>query len=404
MERPARSLGFAVLAALLLLAGCGTRGPAPVVVPVPKPGMPGQPGVPGAGMSLQPVDFGALPGWGADRLAEALPALARSCQRILSLPADRAIGESGIGGVAGDWSGPCGALGRADPGQPRVVQAYFETWFEPHRVLDDGRADGLFTGYYEAELRAAKRPNARYRYPIHGRPRDLVFNDGGREVGRMFDGRLIPYYTRREIESGVAKGQAPELLWADDPIDLFIMQIQGSGRATLEDGSVVRLGYAAHNGHTFVGIGRIMQDRNLVSPSEMSMQSIRAWLRANPSQARGLMWENPRYIFFRFIPGNLDGPIGAQGVSLVAGRSMAVDPRYIPLGAPLWLDTVEPSGRALRRLVIAQDTGGAIKGPIRGDYFWGTGEAALEHAGRMRSRGGYYLLLPRQRTNRIASN
>jgi membrane-bound lytic murein transglycosylase A len=167
---------------------------------------------------------------------------------------------------------------------------------------------------------------------------------------------------------------------------------------------VVRLGYAAHNGHTFVGIGRIMQERNLISPSEMSMQSIRGGLRANTGQARDLMVGDPRYIFFRFIPGNADGPIGAQGVPLVAGRSMAVDPRYIPLGTPLWLDTVEPSGRALRRLVIAQDTGSAIKGPIRGDFFWGTGETALEQAGRMKSRGGYYVLLPRQRSNRIASN
>jgi membrane-bound lytic murein transglycosylase A len=399
-----RGLGISLAVALALLVG-GCESPrfgTPVLpgISAPPPAA-GQPSAPDR-LVLEPVGFSALPDWGTDRLAEVVPALTRSCQRVLSLPTDRAVGESGIGGVAGDWSGPCGALGRADPKAPGALQAYFESWFEPYRVTAGGRADGLFTGYYEAELKAAKRPGARFRYPIHGKPKDLVFNDAGREVGRWFDGRLIPYYTRREIEAGVAKGQAPELLWAEDPVDLFIMQIQGSGRATLDDGTVVRLGYAAHNGHTFVGIGRILQDRGVIGPSDMSMQAIRTWLRANPQQARNLMWENPRYIFFRIVQG--EGPIGAQGVPLTAGRSLAVDPRYVPLGVPLWLDTVEPSGRPLRRMMVAQDTGGAIKGPIRGDFYWGTGEPALEQAGRMRSRGSYYVLLPRQRSNRVASN
>ncbi|MHA1569976.1 MAG: murein transglycosylase A, partial [Alphaproteobacteria bacterium] len=214
--------------------------------------------------------------------------------------------------------------------------------------------------------------------------------------------RLEPYPARARIVSGALDGALPVLLWLDDPADAFVLHIQGSGRVRLAGGGTVRVGYDGNNGHPFVSIGRKMLDRGLIEPEDASMQAIRRWLRANPAKARALLDEYPRYIFFREIEG--EGPIGAQGVALTPGRSLAVDPQFVPLGAPLWLDTSQPgsSDQPLRRLVVAQDTGGAILGAVRGDLFWGTGEAALEEAGRMKQPGQYYQLLPRAVADRVA--
>jgi membrane-bound lytic murein transglycosylase A len=219
--------------------------------------------------------------------------------------------------------------------------------------------------------------------------------EGEKLVGRVEGGELVPYYTRAEIEDGALDKDKLAFLWAKDPADVFFLHVQGSGLVTLPDGEVTRVGFEAHNGHDFVGIGRLLLDRKLIEPGHASAQGIRAWMRENPEKARQIMRENPRYIFFRPIDG--EGPIGAQGVALTPGRSLAVDTRYIPLGAPIWLDTTWPGQRdePLRRLMVAQDVGGAIKGVVRGDFFWGPGEAALEYAGRMKQDGRYWLLLPR---------
>jgi membrane-bound lytic murein transglycosylase A len=205
---------------------------------------------------------------------------------------------------------------------------------------------------------------------------------------------------RAAIAGGALDGRGLELLWVDDPVDAFILHIQGSGRVTLPDGAVVRLGYAGNNGHAYVAIGRLMRARGLLPADEINMPAIARWLRANPVAGAALMAENPRYIFFRERVGA--GPIGAQGVALTPGRSLAVDDALIPLGAPLWLDTTgpPPGGGPLRRLVIAQDTGSAIKGAVRGDLFWGAGADAFEAAGRMNQRGRYYILLPQAVANR----
>ena len=225
---------------------------------------------------------------------------------------------------------------------------------------------------------------------------------GKRIVGRVKGRRLEPYPARASIVSGKLDGALPVLLWLDDLADAFVLHIQGSGRVRLAGGGTVRVGYDGNNGHPFVSIGRKMLDRGLIEPKDASMQAIRRWLRANPKKARALLDEYPRYIFFREIEG--EGPIGAQGVALTPGRSLAVDPQFVPLGAPLWLDTSQPgsSEKPLRRLVVAQDVGSAILGVVRGDLFWGTGEAALEEAGRMKQPGQYYLLLPREVAKRVA--
>lgn len=383
---------LASLAGLALLTACSTA-------PAPPPPIQQAPALQGTqSLDLQPVSFTDLPGWGNDDLAPALAALKRSCGRILKQPIDRAVGGNGLAGLVGDWQAPCGALNRVDPSDPLAALNFIELWFQPFLASRNGRADGLFTGYYEAELRGSRRKGGRFIHPLYGKPRDLVGSGG--KVGRMVDGRLMPYPERREIEAGALKNLAPEILWIDDPIDIFFLQIQGSGLVKLEDGSIVRVGFAGHNGHSFVGIGKLMMDRKIVPRDQMSMQSIRSWLRANPAQGKALMLENPRYIFFRLIEG--DGPIGALGVPLTAQRSLAVDPSFVPLGIPVWLDSVDPDNVPLRRLMVAQDTGGAIKGAVRGDFFWGSGEDALAKAGRMKSAGRYYLLLPRYRTNRLA--
>ena len=218
----------------------------------------------------------------------------------------------------------------------------------------------------------------------------------------MADGRILPYHRRADIQKGALRDAAPVLVWVDDAIDAFLLHVQGSGRIVLEDGAVMRVGYAGNNGHGYVSIGRVLIDQGELPSGRAGWRQIRDWITRNPSKAETLLARNPRYIFFREISG--DGPIGAQGVALTPRRSLAVDRKFIPLGLPIWLDTVWPGQdeRPLRRLMVAQDTGSAIKGPIRGDFFWGYGKDALAEAGRMKSPGQYYIFLPKSATAPIS--
>lgn len=355
-------------------------------------------------LRLEPAGFGDLPGWTTDQQQQALPALARSCAALARRADDAPVGAGGIGGKVADWRGACAAIDPAPTGAA-AARKLIEDRFRPWRVTDGaGYADGLFTGYYEAELHGARQPSARYRVPILMRPPDLVTVDlgrfaadlkGRRIAGRVQKGALQPYPSRAAIESGALAGRKLEIAWVDDAADAFFLHIQGSGRVVLDDGSVLQVGYAAANGHPYTPIGRELIARGVATPDQMSMQTIRAWLEAHPDEARALMDKNASYVFFRVLKG--DGPIGAQGVALTPGRSLAVDPRLMPLGAPVWLDTTDPLAPAmkLRRLMVAQDTGGAIRGAVRGDVFWGYGAEATERAGKMRQTGRYYLLLPR---------
>lgn len=389
------------VAALLIAAACAPEEP-----PAPAE----------TRLLLEPAAFSDLPGWENDRMAEALPALLRSCGRLLRQPADRPVGPDGIAGTVADWQAPCEAAAALPAGDHAAARGFFAGMFAPFAVLkadQEGETDqGLFTGYYEPELAGSRRPDATFATPLYRRPADLVTVDlgefradwtGESIVGRVTDGRLRPYPDRAAIDAGALDGQAAELIWVADPVDAFFLQIQGSGRVRLAEGGQVRVGFAASNGHPFRGIARDLIDMGVLPKEDASMQAVRDWLRANPDQAAALMQKNPRYIFFREITGpdaEADGPLGAQSVPLTPMRSLAIDPRFLPLGAPLWLDTTWPAGtpengQPLQRLMIAQDTGGAIKGPIRGDVFWGTGEAALERAGGMKQAGRYFLLLPK---------
>ncbi len=387
-----RSLGALALATLAALAACETRPPEPR-------------------LTLVPAEFGDLAGWGDDRQAEGLAAFKRSCARIAVLPEDRMIGPAGQEAPTTAWRAVCDeALDVAD--DDAAARAFFERAFTPFAAGDNGEAEGLFTGYYEPELHGSRRPGGRYTVPLHGRPADLVTVDlglfkaewrGQRITGRLDGGSLRPYPTRAEIAAGALGNAQSEIVWVDNPVDAFFLQVQGSGRILLEDGSVLRVGYAAQNGHPYVAIGRELVARGAMAREQVSMQSIRAWLADNPAEAATLMNLNPSYVFFRELDG--DGPIGSQGVALTPGRSLAVDRAFLAMGLPVWLDAEDPLDPAarVRRLMVAQDTGGAIRGPVRGDVFWGHGDEAAERAGRMRSRGRYWILMPRATAGRVAA-
>ena len=371
----------------------------PVQIASVAPGKP--PEKPAERLTLAPVAYSGLPGWGADDVGQALPALARSCARLDGQKPERPIDpDLKRAGTVAEWRAICAAL----PAKPdaAAARAFVEKWFAPYRAANNGDATGLFTGYYEPELRGARQAGGKFTVPLYAAPPDLVQIDlgqfaadlKGRTIaGRVENGRLRAYPDRAAIDNGLLGGKGLEILFVDDAVDAFFLHVQGSGRVTLPDGGAVRVGFAGHNGLGFVAIGRLLIDAGKIPRERMSMQAVRDWLRANPAEARELMQRNPRYVFFREIMG--DGPLGADGVALTPGRSLAVDRRFVPLGIPLWLDTATPDGKPLRRLMLAQDTGGAIQGPVRGDIFFGAGEAALEQAGRMRSPGSYYLLLPR---------
>ncbi len=316
------------------------------------------------------------------------------------------LSGANIAGQAHHWQAVCrvaAQLGRkVTPGSAR---RFFENWFLAYQVTDRGNPDGLFTGYFEPLLHGSLKRTPRYSVPLYKKPNDLVtvqlgeFNKklkGQQIYGRLRANSLVPYAKRAEIESGALHGKGLELVWVDDPVDAFFLQIQGSGLVRLPSGKILRVGYAGKNGHPYFAIGRELVARGALKMEHVSLQTIRAWLVANPAEAQAVMNKNLSYVFFRTIEGG--GPIGAQGVPLTAGHSLAVDRRYIPLGAPLWLDTTDPlsPGSALRRLVIAQDTGGAIKGVVRGDLFWGSGDRARNGAGKMKQPGRIFILLPRR--------
>ena len=354
-------------------------------------------------LALSPVGFGDLAGWTDDDHAAALTALERSCARFAKLPDDRAVGPDGLAGTIADWRDLCAAAGAQG-----AARAFFEDWFVPFKATDRGRDEGLFTGYYEPLLHGALAESARYATPLYGRPDDLVtvelgaFDDelkGKRIAGRVVDGKLRLYESRAEIVAGALDSRAQPIAWVDDPVDAFFLHVQGSGRVALDDGGMLRVGYAAANGRDYISIGRVLIDRGELTREEVSLQTIRAWLAAHAGAAQELLDRNPSFVFFRTLEG--DGPIGAQGVALTAERSLAVDRKFLPLGAPVWLDITVPDAdpakpdQPLRRLLIAQDTGGGIKGALRGDIFWGFGADAEAIAGRMKHRGRLYLLLPR---------
>ncbi len=365
--------------------------PAPPAPAEPPAATPATPVRPLALPRIRTVTFRELPNWQQDDLSQAWPALLNSC-RVLR---NQAL-----------WDAVCKAAAQAGTPDANTARAFFERHFTPHQVLqNDGSAEGLVTGYYEPLLRGSRTPTEKYRYPLYGPPDDLLVVDLSalypelknlRLRGRLDGRRVVPYFDRTEIEMGLAPVKGRELLWVDDPVELFFLQIQGSGRVRLETGETVRIGYADQNGHPYRSIGKWLVDNGELTLDRASMQGIKEWGRRNPQRLTELLNVNPSYVFFRELPDSLSGPLGALGVPLTAERSIAVDPAAIPLGAPVWLATTRPNSPVpLERLMLAQDTGGAIRGPVRADFFWGFGDEAGQIAGAMKQRGRMWVLLPR---------
>jgi len=423
--RAHRIVRRAFVAASLIAAGCATPpvpdSPAPAPRPLPVPAVaapigapvpmlppnllppPPPPSSPQPAPSAPVARYEAgswidLPDW-FDAQNDAWPAWLRSCAVFRLQPLQAA------------WQRVCAAAAGIGSSDAAAQRRYFENNFTPYRLANpDGSTTGLVTGYYEPLLTGSRKRTQRFRYPLYAPPSDLIavdlgdvtpeFRDRrvrGRVIATAQGSKVVPYYTRAEIMNGIAPVRGLEIAWVDDPVELFFLQVQGSGRLRLPDGSTMRVGYADHNGHPYRSIGRWLIDTGELQSDQASMQGIKAWVRRNPGRADELLNQNPAFVFFREIAAANadDGPAGSLGVPLIAGRSIAVDPKAIPLGAPVFLSTTWPlSSRPLSRLVVAQDTGSAIRGAVRADFFWGFGGDAAEQAGRMKQPGRMWLLWP----------
>jgi membrane-bound lytic murein transglycosylase A len=392
-----RSL-LAFVAAALVLAGCSTEPvpparpvpPVPVIVMPPPVGPIGVPPTP-ATPPLTPTTFSALPGWQQDDVRQAWPAFASSCAVLIRKD---------------DWKAACAAARAVDSRDAAAVRTFFETWFIPNQLrAEDGADTGLITGYYEPMLYGARKRGGAYQTPLYQVPDDLVTVDlasvypalkGMRLRGRLVGKKVVPYGTRAEIARADVAGK--ELVWVNDPVEAFFLEVQGSGRVQLDTGETVRIAYADQNGHPYKAIGKWLIEQGELTPATVSAQSIKAWIVAHPQRRDELFNVNPSYIFFKEerLPDASVGPKGALGVALTPARSVAVDPAFIPLGAPVFLATTEAgSTTPMQRLMMAQDTGGAIKGAVRADFFYGFGNDAAHKAGLMKQRGAVWVLLPK---------
>ncbi len=397
---------------LLILAGCQTlpppvqsptlRLPTPIIpapqtssesneptAPVPTAPVTVLPSTTPLAETLIPVNWSDLPGWSQDNHAAVLPGLLASCPFLKKQT---------------PWRLPCEAA--RQPSSPEEAKSYFENYFTAYRVMNpQGSGEGLITGYYEPLLKGSRKSSATYRYPIYTTPKDLrtieptTQNQTGNPnftKGRWQDSQFIPYYDRAQIDSGKFPLNNQVIAWVDDPIELFFLHVQGSGRVALDNGEIIRVGFANHNGLTYRSIGKILVDRGDLSLDQASMQGIKAWAQANPKKLTPLLNQNPRYVFFREVKNADTSPAGALGIALTPQRSLAIDTRFIPLGAPVYIDTTWPlSNKSLQQLMLAQDTGGAILGAVRADFFWGSGPLAELESGRMKQALKMWLLLPK---------
>ena len=341
---------------------------------------------------LEPASWDALTSWEADDPTDALAAFLQGCALLSSRP---------------EWSAVC-AAGATVPAKTRPdnIRRYFRDHFNPFSVVNaDESQIGLVTGYYAPLLRGSRIRTETFKYPIYAQPQDLVSVELSdvypdlkfkRLRGRIVGNKLLPYFERAEIESASEPLKGLELAWVDDSVELFFLAIQGSGQIVLSDGTHMRVGYAEQNGHPFRSLAGALIRRGQIKAERASMQGIKEWARRNPAKIQQFMNFNPSYVFFKELPGDASGPIGTLGVPLTSERSIAVDQRVVPLGVPVYLATTFPNSKqALNRLMVAQDTGGAINGAVRADFYWGFGDDAGALAGRMKQSGRMWVLLPK---------
>lgn len=368
---------------LVFLAAC-TVVPKPVVLiqPVVPPIVP-----PAAPFAVSKWEM--LPDWLTTDLHPSWAAFLQSCRALKHKP---------------DWREVCARADALAQPDNEALRSFFEDAFTPYQVFNpDGSASGLITGYYEPRLSGSRVKTARFKYPLYAAPDDLLTIDLSevypqlkslRLRGRLEGRHVVPYYSRAEIDGG--RGEQRVLFWVDNAVELFFLQIQGSGRIELADGRLIKVGYADQNGRPYVSIGKKLIEMGELTADQASMQGIKHWAAQNPAKLAGLLEQNPSYVFFRELPENLSAPLGALGVPLTDAYSIAIDPRTIPLGLPVFLSTTYPNtAEPLNRLMLAQDTGGAIRGAVRADFFWGFGDQAGAQAGRMKQAGQMWVLFPK---------
>ena len=383
------SLTAYLLAITLALAACSTapvRKPALASEPLPVPAKPAA--------TLKPVSFADLPGWQEDDFRQAWPALLVSCGVLVKKPL---------------WQEPCKIANSINPADALALRSYFETYYVPHQVSNaDSTVTGMITGYYEPLLRGARSRGGPYQTALYRVPEDLLTIDlaglypelkNMRLRGRLVGNKVVPYFSRADMAQQDSLA-GKELFWVDNAIDAFFLQVQGSGRVYLEESKeTVRVAYAEQNGHPYKSIGRYLVDRGELKLEQASAQGIMTWAAANPGRQQELLNANPSFVFFKEekIVDPSKGPKGALGLPLTPQRSIAIDPQFIPLGVPVFLVTSQPATDApLRRLMLAQDTGGAIRNAVRADYFWGFRAEAGQQAGKMKQSGMLWVLLPKE--------
>lgn len=366
-----------------------------------KPHPPTEKAIPS--VKLEAVNYESLPGWRNENLEAALQAFQISCQWILKRDPNASAGNERIPLKAGDWFAVCKDALNLKGASNVQIRHFFETAFVPMKW--DSEEPGLFTGYYSPLYDGSLHKNGVYTVPIYGLPADLVtiqlqrFDPtlpSRKLTGRVEEHRMIPYYTRREINEGAIQHQAPVLAWLKSETDRLFLEIQGAGIIKLKDGAELPLGYAGENGKPYHSVAQVLINRGVMTKDSASMQAIRRYFKAHPQEGKSAMNANPSFVFFDKLPKAYTP--GTQGIPLTPGYSMAVDRKWVPLGVPLWLNTRRPEGTKgveLQRLMIAQDTGGAIRGKVRGDVYWGHGKEAGKIAGNMKYPGTYWLLLPK---------
>jgi membrane-bound lytic murein transglycosylase A len=398
MERPlirniSRNFLWLFFALQLLLFSCARPVAPPTEIEAPtteEPEVVEEPPLVEDAPLLSAVGWDEVPGWHEDEVHLAIEAFLRSCSALR---------------WKDEWQHVCHVAKSADLTYEEEARRFFEENFIPYKVSQsDGTSEGLLTGYYVPDLAGSRYPSSEYPYPLYRRPDDLLVVDLSdlypslgdyRLRGRLEGHRVVPYWDRGEIDGHSRPLAGQELFWAADPVELFFLHIQGSGRILFENGDAVMVNYADQNGHPYQSIGKLLLDRGMMERNQMSMQNIRLWAQNNPHLVDELLNENPSYVFFRVLDNEAKSPPGALGVPLTSGRSLAVDRRYIPLGAPVFINTTWPNtDKPLKRLMLAQDTGGAIKGRVRGDFFWGMGAEAGNLAGRMKQQVTFWVLLP----------
>ncbi|KTD17044.1 murein transglycosylase A [Legionella jordanis] len=364
-------------------------------------------------IALKQASFTSLPGWDKANVSKSLQTFQISCKTFLKQDPEKLVGSHHLNLKAKDWHPACQAALAINSVTPENAKAFFQKWFTPLEFYNGKPVQGLFTGYYMPLLYGSRTKTDKFNVPIYGLPSDLLTIDLSqfdpnlkhkKLIGRVSGHRVVPYYTRAQINKGAIKKKAPVLVWIDNPVDRVFLEIQGSGIVELPDGQRIYLGYAAQNGAPYTAIAKVLIDKGVMTKHNASMQAIKRYLMSHPKEMNQVLNQNKSFVFFEEL--RMNAALGTQGVALTPGYSLAIDLKWIPMGTPLWLNTTRPDRQSdnqkpFQRLMIAQDTGGAIRGLVRGDVFWGAGKKATYIAGHMKNEGHYWLLLPHHATERL---